>query len=127
MFLSIYQGGIVRVDPVLGSQLPVSIGGLLMGGMLNAIAANATDELFVLAEPFATPVVVKIDPLTGAGSEVGPYAGPSSVADLAIDSTGQLFGWAESSDDLVRIDVGVVCNLHDAGRDVGNPREFEVI
>jgi CSLREA domain-containing protein len=51
--------------------------------------------------------LITIDRSTGAGTLVGSLGGCCNVvADIAFDSSGQLYGWGEGPDDLVRIDRG---------------------
>lgn len=84
--------GIVRIDPALGSQLLVSFDGLLSGALSPAMAANGSDELFVLAQPFAVPAVVRVDPLTGAQTLLPAGALLSMPVDIAVGGTsGDLF------------------------------------
>ncbi len=49
--------------------------------------------------------LLRIDPATGASTVVGSI-GANEVEDIAFNALGQLYGWNETGDDLVRIDKG---------------------
>jgi hypothetical protein len=58
--------------------------------------------------------IVTINKATGAGTLVGPTGEASAVADIAFDSSGQLWGWSEAGDFFVSIDKTTGAATHEA-------------
>jgi hypothetical protein len=105
------------IDPSNGTATPIgNIGFGITGiaqhpltGAIYAVTAQAPAGVF-------TRQLLRIDPSTGAGTVIGPIGlGAGGVADIAFRSDGTLFGWSESSDDLITINLAT-----GAGTVVGN-------
>lgn len=92
-----------RVDPANGST--TALGNT--GYAITALAQDPTTGILYAASnnksPTASNTLLKLDPANGAATAVGTF-GELSIPDMSFDSTGRLFGWAESSDELVSID-----------------------
>ncbi len=65
----------------------------LSGVMFGVVSNGATGE----------NLLITIDHTTGAGVLVGPTG--NNISDLTFDAAGVLFGWSESTDDLVIINL----------------------
>ena len=60
------ETALIRIDPTLGSQLPVAVGGLLQTTAMNGLEMNSSGEAFVLATIGLTQSVIRVDVTTGA-------------------------------------------------------------
>jgi len=92
-----------RLDPSNGST--TALGNT--GYAITALAQDPTTGILYAASnnksPTAANTLLKLDPANGAATPVGLF-GELSIPDMSFDSTGRLFGWAESNDELVSID-----------------------
>ena len=109
---------LLELDPSTGAVVR-AIGETGFG--LTALAFNPrTGELFGTtgqagADNFDR-LLIRINRSTGAGTVVGPIGlGSGGIADLAFREDGTLFGWSESTDDLITINTTT-----GAGTIVGN-------
>jgi sugar lactone lactonase YvrE len=81
-------GGVLRVDPLTGDVTEVSSGGILNEPTAIAIEANG-DLMVVNLGVAGLPVILRIDPRTGAQSGVSSE-GAIGSSSLAIDADGDL-------------------------------------
>lgn len=92
-----------RVDPANGSTTSAGNTGFAIG----ALAQDPTTGILYAASnnksPIAPNTLLKLDPANGAATVVGSFD-PFRMSDMSFDSTGRLFGWAETNDELVTID-----------------------
>jgi hypothetical protein len=106
------------IDPVTGA-------GTLIGDIgyaVNAIAVDPTTGIMYASTVQWNPPdwigsLLQIDPATGAGTEIGTTDERFCCRALTFDSTGQLWGWTENTDDLVSIDksTGVATVVGESG------------
>jgi len=74
------------------------------GYLLTGLAFSPlSGELYGTTSGYAPNALVKIDPDTGAATEVGPHNGP--IVDISFAPDGTLYGWSEYEDALVTIDL----------------------
>lgn len=78
------------------------------GYALTGLAVDPTTGIMYGAtsaqSPGTTNALVTVNPATGAAALVAGFSSGSTVADIAFDSTGQMYGWTESGDHPVSID-----------------------
>src|SRR4051794_15161398 len=108
------------IDPGTGASTAVGAAGAI-GFAVTGLAQDPTDgTLYGMTSsrsPGCVACLIKIDRSTGVGTLVGPTGLGSSPADIAIDASGQLFGWSEDTDDLVKTDraTGTATIVSDSG------------
>ncbi|MES9904705.1 MAG: pre-peptidase C-terminal domain-containing protein, partial [Sedimenticola sp.] len=97
---------LVEIDPDTG-EIVRTIGdvGYSING-LEYVAATGTLYGTVSQNDNNAPShLVEIDLTTGAGSLIGTGAGVGTISNLTSDTSGQLFAWTNSNQDLVRVDA----------------------
>jgi hypothetical protein len=99
---------LVELDPDTGA-LVATIGPV--GYLVNGLTWDATTSTLYGSTSVGDPSfvgLITIDTTTGAGTPVGTGWGPAfdwvGLTNITADSAGNLYGWWEGSDDLVRID-----------------------
>ncbi len=87
------ETALIRIDPTLGSQLAVAVGGLLQTTAMNGLEMNSSGEAFVLATIGVTQSVIRVDVTTGAQTLL-PSPGGSLLTtplDLTIGQNDAIF------------------------------------
>jgi len=98
------NGTLYRLNAQGGT--PAAVG--VIGYAVTGLAVDPTTGVLygsTTANSTASPnSIIRIDKNTGAGTLVGPTGNTNhAIADIAFDSTGQLWGWSEETDELVSI------------------------
>lgn len=92
-----------RVDPNNGSTTALGNTGYAIG----ALAQDPTTGILYAASnnksPTAPNTLLRLDPSNGAATVIGSFD-PFRVSDMTFDSSGRLFAWVETSDELATID-----------------------
>lgn len=115
LYATVGHGGVgggstlIELDPSTGA-LARTIGSV--GYLVNGLAYDSTSGKLYGGTSCNDPAyngLIEIDTTSGAGTAMGtfgwgidPYG--CAVTNIAVDSTGRMFGWSEWSDDLVSID-----------------------
>jgi hypothetical protein len=121
---------LVEIVPATGATLR-TIGPV--GYVVNGLEYDATTGKLYGSTSVSDPVyngLIEIDIYTGAGTPIGvhkwglegedegnPVNNITAVNNITVDSTGQMFGWWEPEDDLVRIDkdTGIATRVGESG------------
>lgn len=106
-----------QLDPANGS--PTSLGNT--GYAITGLAQDPTTGILYAVSNFKSPTapltLLTINPATGAATAIGSLGKERKIADIAFNSSGQLFGWwDEPEDNLVSIDklTATVTKIGDA-------------
>src|SRR3954454_13230514 len=110
-------GNLYTIDPGTGASTAVGPIGFAVTGLAQDSTDGTLYGMTSSRSPGCVACLIKIDRSTGVGTLVGPTGLGSSPADIAIDASGQLFGWSEDTDDLVKIDkaTGTATIVSDSG------------
>jgi PKD repeat protein len=110
-----------RIDVATGTANPVGPVGFAVTGLAVDPVTNVLYGATARLSPAAPFSLVRLDRATGAGTLVTPFSSNTGVgttlADIAFDDTGQLWGWNRETDDLYRVDAttGVVTRIGASG------------
>jgi len=91
-----------RVDPNSGQAATVGNIGFAITGLAQDPTTGILYGVSNNKSPIAPRTLLRIDPTNGAATQVGPLG--LIIADITFNSSGQLFGWSEESDNLASID-----------------------
>lgn len=96
---------LVTINTATGVATTVGPIGFAVTGMaqspITGVMYGSTGGL----SPVAPNNIIRIDTTTGVGTLIGPTGFGSPVADIAFRADGTLFGWTESTDELVTINL----------------------
>lgn len=90
-----------RVDPNSGQTTTVGNTGFAITGMAQDPTTGLLYAVSNNKSPIAPKTLLRIDPANGSATQVGPLG--LIIADITFNSSGQLFGWSEESDNLASI------------------------
>src|SRR3954447_25123783 len=110
-------GNLYTIDPGTGASTAVGPLGFAVTGLAQDPTDGTLYGMTSSLSPGCPRCLITVNRSTGAGTVVGSTGLPRSPADIAIDASGQLFGWAEGFDDFVRIDkaTGTATIVSDSG------------
>jgi hypothetical protein len=91
-----------RVDPNSGAVTSAGNTGFAITGLAQDPTTGILYAVSNNKSPIAPKTLLTINPATGAATPIGPLG--LIIADITFNSSGQLFGWSEESDNLASID-----------------------
>ena len=86
------DGGVIRVDPITGTQTTISSGGLFSNPL--DLAINSEGSIFVAdstGDPASSVGVIRVNPLTGAQTLIAPAGTSSFPIGITTDGADNLF------------------------------------
>jgi streptogramin lyase len=95
------SGGIIRIDPVTGSQLSFSVGANFQAPFGMAIA---TDGQIFIADRFSG--IIRVDPVTGTQTVISSGGSFQDPFDVAIESDGNILVIDAAAGAVFRVDPG---------------------
>jgi len=105
MYIIDYNDGAVKkVDVATGNVTTVGAAGLQSGDTPTGLTCDKSTGIFYAASTSGTEsMLYTIDPATGASTVIGPTGIPALI-DIAIDGTGQMYGYDIVADNAYKID-----------------------
>ena len=98
------DGAIKKVDVATGNVTTVGAAGLQSGNTPTGLTCDkSTGILYAACTSGSESLLYTVDPSTGAATLIGPTGIPALI-DIAIDGTGQMYGYDIVGDNAYKID-----------------------